>query len=139
MLTALLVSAWRGNKDLYPDNSWGLSKEQRYQITEALYPLPHIDVLLHGAASGGDKYISMSKSDVGAVVGVPANWKLHGDIAGPLRNTHMLTIFGSLVACGYKPFCYCFPGPSSVGTWDMYEKVKGSGLCTPVVVELKEE
>lgn len=131
-----LVSGWRGNRDLYP-NTWGLSSSHTHLIVTTLFEVP-CDVLIHGGAPGVDSYVDLAiVPQPRAIIRMPALWDVFGEAAGNIRNAHMLTVFSSLVACGYTPDAYFFPGPGSVGTWDMLEKVKGSGICQPNVIDLE--
>ena len=53
-----------------------------------------------------------------------ADWDRIGPAAGPIRNSRMLE---------WKPdLVIAFPGPKSVGTWDMVRKAKAAGVETIV-------
>ena len=53
-----------------------------------------------------------------------ADWDRLGPAAGPIRNSRMLE---------WKPdLVIAFPGPKSVGTWDMVRKAKAVGVETIV-------
>ena len=51
----------------------------------------------------------------------PANWKLYGKKAGPIRNQQMLDE-------GKPDIVLAFPTENSVGTWDMIERAKKNNL-----------
>jgi hypothetical protein len=53
-----------------------------------------------------------------------ADWDTYGNAAGPMRNARMVSWNPDLVIA--------FPGPNSVGTWDMVQQARGAGIETIV-------
>lgn len=79
-----------------------------------------VDVLIHGAAAGADSLADEWACRNGITVErYPANWKLHGRAAGPIRNQHMLK--------ASKPDGgVAFPGGR--GTADMVKRLQDAGI-----------
>ena len=87
---------------------------------------PVEDILICGHSDdqhGIDKTVEVWWMDVmrGAGFIFPPMWSVHGKPAGAIRNTRMLVI-------GRPDICHAFPGPESVGTWDMVNKAKRAGI-----------
>lgn len=81
---------------------------------------PH--TLIHGCARGLDRIASIIADCWDwEVEAHAANWEEHGKTAGPIRNTHMLSV-------GKPDICLAFPLPGSKGTWDMIRKANRAGL-----------
>jgi hypothetical protein len=80
-----------------------------------------IGALIHGAATGADRHAGhwAMVHSVQQII-FPANWKSHGLLAGPERNTRMLTE-------GKPDALVAFPGGK--GTVDMVKKAKTYGLA----------
>lgn len=79
-------------------------------------------VIIHGGAKGADWCAHLfANSPVGhcTEISFPANWKLHGKRAGPLRNQQMLDE-------GRPDFVVAFPGGR--GTADMVRRAKAAGV-----------
>jgi len=78
------------------------------------------DCVIHGAARGADRLAGeWAKQRSVQVVVFPADWKRHGNSAGPLRNLQMLK--------HGKPDCViAFEG--GAGTADMIAKAKRAGV-----------
>ena len=79
-------------------------------------------VLIHGAARGADRIAhELAREWEGWTVDAyPADWKKHGNRAGPIRNSEMLG--------AYPDICLAFPLPGSKGTWDMVRKASAAGI-----------
>ena len=72
------------------------------------------DVVVHGAARGADSLAGKVAREMGNEVRpYPANWRLHGKAAGPIRNAEMIDLERPEVVIA-------FPGGS--GTRDMIDK-----------------
>lgn len=94
------------------------------------YRLPNV-VVIHGDCRGADRIAGNIARVLGAtVIEMPAQWKLHGDAAGPMRNGAMLTVLLALKACGYKVSCEAFTLPESKGTLDMIERCQMAQVPT---------
>ena len=97
-----------------------------YQNAEYLYSvLDKVNyygdiVLCHGGAKGADALAGQWASDRGVSCTVfPAQWKVHGKAAGPIRNKQMLDEF--------KPdMVIAFPG--GAGTRNMIGQAKKAGV-----------
>lgn len=77
-------------------------------------------VIIHGAASGVDKFAGEWAHSKGIPVErYPANWRKHGRAAGPLRNQQMLDE-------GKPDLVVYFPG--GVGTADMVARAEKAGV-----------
>ena len=91
-------------------------------IFDQLRGLPSDSIICHGGAPGADTIAGqIAKLLHLQVVCYPAEWKRHGRRAGPIRNQLMLDDF--------KPeLVLAFPGPDSVGTWDMVDRAEAAGV-----------
>jgi hypothetical protein len=98
------------------------------RIRRALAQFDPGDVLIHGGAQGADTIAGEAARDLGLTVEVfPADWKTHGNAAGPIRNQRMLD--------EGKPHCVvAFPLPGSIGTWDMIRRANKTDI--PVFMPL---
>src|SRR5271154_144282 len=87
----------------------------------------NISLLIHGAAEGADSYGALAAEELGIPkIGVPADWKKHGNAAGPIRNQKMLD--------DHSPdLVVAFPDPESRGTWDMIRRAKKDGVEVKVI------
>jgi len=56
----------------------------------------------------------------------PADWKQYGNRAGPIRNQQMLDK-------GKPDLVVAFPGPKSIGTYDMIRRAQKAGVETIVI------
>ena len=78
--------------------------------------------LVHGGAKGLDTIAGQVAEQLGYVVEVhPADWS-SGKRAGIERNAKM-------VALG-ADYCFAFPLPQSIGTWDCAKRAKAAGIPT---------
>jgi hypothetical protein len=78
-----------------------------------------ITTLIHGDARGVDRICGQwAKENAVAVEEYPAQWELHGNAAGPIRNTYMLTQNPDLLVA--------FPGGK--GTANMVRQAGKAGL-----------
>lgn len=83
-------------------------------------------LVIHGDAPGADSLAGWWAEVRGAQnVRCPANWRLHGRKAGPMRNTAMLALNPDLVVA--------FPG--GTGTADMVSKATARGIKLKRVAE----
>lgn len=77
-------------------------------------------VLIHGAANGADKAAAALAIGRGMDVWpYPANWKVDGKAAGPIRNQRMIDV-------GKPDLVIAFPGGR--GTEDMVRRAKAAGI-----------
>ncbi len=80
-----------------------------------------IRTIVHGDADGVDSQAaSWARRNGVRLEPHPADWNRYGPRAGPMRNSEMAAAGANL--------CVCFPGPNSVGTWDMAEKARKAGI-----------
>ena len=87
-----------------------------YREIERLKP----DVVIHGAARGADSLAGIAAQRMGITVWpFPADWKMHGKSAGPIRNRKMLKE-------GMPDKVLAFPGGR--GTADMIAQAKAAGV-----------
>ena len=77
-----------------------------------------ISVVIHGAADGADCLGALAAQELGIpLIAVPADWRKHGNAAGPIRNQQMID--------EHSPnLVLAFPDPQSKGTWDMVRRAK---------------
>lgn len=82
-----------------------------------------ISVVIHGDARGVDGTARGVAKILGGieVEAFPADWKKYGNPAGPIRNREMLRRLLALRDAGNAVCVLAYPGPKSVGTWDMVE------------------
>lgn len=84
--------------------------------------------LVHGAMTGADQLADAEGRRRGwRVRPVPANWPVHGNAAGPIRNRQMVKEWAPDV-------CVAFPGGS--GTEDAVDAARRGGCCIIRVREL---
>lgn len=80
-----------GDRKIYPFG-W---KSQLIAIREWIESLMHSHknlVIIHGAAKGADSVAGQVATDLGVeCLAFPAQWKVYGRAAGPVRNVQMLT------------------------------------------------
>ena len=81
-------------------------------------------VVIHGAASGADQLASAWCSTRRSVyeIAVPAKWDVHAKLAGPLRNTVMLSLNPDVVLAFYQE------GAANRGTSHMVMLAKKAGI-----------
>ncbi|SRR6266849_768377 len=78
------------------------------------------DFIIHGGARGADSLAQDWADNAGlACLVYPADWKMHGRAAGPLRNQRMIDE-------GKPDLVIAFPG--SRGTADMIRRAKAAGI-----------
>lgn len=83
--------------------------------------------IIEGGAKGADFLARVwSKKNNVSFVEYPADWKLHGKKAGPIRNRQMITE-------GKPDLVLAFLHPNSIGTRDMVRAAKDAGIETIVV------
>lgn len=99
--------------------------EETCQLNSALDALHEepghcITCIIHGCAPGADTAAANWAGDRGVTVEpYPAEWRLYGSSAGPIRNAKML-------AQGMPDLVVAFPG--NRGTADMIRKAKRAGV-----------
>lgn len=99
--------------------------EETCQLNEALDALHTkpgflITCIIHGAAPGADTAAANWADDHGVnVERYPAEWRLYGSAAGPMRNAKML-------AQGMPDLVVAFPG--NRGTRDMVRRANRAGI-----------
>jgi YspA, cpYpsA-related SLOG family len=84
-------------------------------------PCGPITCVIHGDARGADRLGMQWARDMGDIedMAFPADWKLHGRAAGPIRN-------GEMLARGKPDLVVAFPGGR--GTADMVAQAKRVGI-----------
>jgi hypothetical protein len=90
-----------------------------YNVLDKEHAENPIDVLIHGGAKGADRiaHVWASKRNVKVEYYkiTEADWSLHGNAAGPIRNQEMLDK-------GKPDLVIAFPSKNSVGTYDMIDR-----------------
>jgi hypothetical protein len=87
---------------------------------DELHDKTRITLLIHGAQRGADKLAgSWARGRIVPVKEFPADWRKHGNSAGPIRNRQMLKE-------GKPDLVIAFPG--GVGTADMMEQARAAGV-----------
>jgi hypothetical protein len=103
----------------------GLTQESAEFDAWILPYLKDVNLLIHGDAQGVDAiFKELATDNCIPQLEMPAQWDLHGPIAGPLRNEHMVKVGVSLRACGWTVFAMAFPGPKSKGTKNCVKLLK---------------
>lgn len=87
---------------------------------------------LHGVDAVADCY-AVTRATECVVIRMPAQWRKHGDAAGPMRNTEMVKLGASLRACGHHVSWLAFPKSDSKGTRDFIRKARAMDLPGEVV------
>lgn len=90
-------------------------------VLDVLSEKKHIELVIHGCARGADSFAeewAIEKNGCTAF-GVPADWKKHGNAAGPIRNRQMLTL-------GRPDLVVAFEG--GAGTRDMTSAATAAGV-----------
>lgn len=104
------------------------------QVLTALEQCPftsEITAVLCGCARGADQYgATWAKSKGLPVIHYPAEWKVYGNAAGPIRNRAMAHVADALIAVRIG-------GPKSRGTSSMIWEAEKKGLRI-FVLELDE-
>ncbi len=79
-----------------------------------------ITVIITGSADGVDEFANIWANNNGIeLIEFPAQWKLYGRLAGPIRNQHMIDF-------GHPDRVLTFPGGR--GTSDMIRRAEASGI-----------
>lgn len=92
-----------------------LQRKQTFWVLDQIDMIIGVDVIIHGDARGADRASgAWADSRRVTVEPYPADWKLHGRAAGPIRNSQMLDE-------GWPDLGVAFPG--GVGTSDMVGKL----------------
>ncbi len=111
-IQAAITVLVRGGRD-YAD------RERVFQVLDQLQSERPIKAIIHGAASGADRLAGeWARGRLKAEIARPANWRLHGKAAGPIRNSEMLLLKPDMVVA--------FPGGR--GTQDMINQAKRAGI-----------
>lgn len=105
-------------------------KDFVFFVLDLLEAKKHIDLVIHGCASGADTYAAeWSEQNANCTsFGVPAEWKLYGNNAGPIRNRRMLSL-------GKPDLVVAFPGGK--GTADMVKAAEEDGVRVLEASKLK--
>lgn len=106
-------------------NDWTKLKTKLDEVSSVNLGDVHI---IEGGAMGAD--IMARQWAIGAKVPyteVPANWKLHGKAAGPIRNRQMLDMAPNLVLAFHVDLA------ASKGTKDCVEEAQRRGIQTVVI------
>ena len=114
-----------GGRDLNHADAWNaLERDCLDFVAERLgINRPKVWRVIHGGAKGADSAAGeWAKSEGAKVVVYPANWKLHGKAAGPIRNRQMLDE-------GKPDVVVALPGGR--GTEDMVRQAEERGI--PVI------
>lgn len=83
-------------------------------------------ILVHGAARGADSLAAAIWREAGLPVEAhPADWDRYGRAAGPVRNTHMVSLGAEL--------CLAFPLGKSVGTRHCMRAAEQAGIPVRVI------
>lgn len=100
-------------------------------IERVLSEYPAGTVLIHGDARGADSLAAeCGERFVFNVIAMPAQWKRHGVVAGPIRNGHMVRVLLALKECGHNVRVEAFPLRSSKGTRDAMRRAMELGVET---------
>lgn len=103
------------------------NREILFRILDAAHASNPIDALIHGAARGADTLAQEWADDRGVCcLPFPADWKIDGKAAGPIRNARMLLD-------GKPDLVIAFPGGK--GTADMKKRARSAGV--PIVTIIK--
>lgn len=98
-----------------------------YGVLDDLKRAESIDAVIEGDARGVDRMAGYwARKNRIDDIKYPANWDLHGNAAGPIRNQEMLDF-------GKPDLVIAFPLKDSVGTWDMVRRAKAAGVKTIIV------
>jgi hypothetical protein len=105
------------------------NKAMLERALDHLHAKHNFSLVIHGAYRGADTLAgSWAASRHIEVLPVPAQWKLQGKRAGPIRNAEMLTKDPELVIA--------FPG--NAGTEDMIDQAEAAGVKVIRVVRGKD-
>lgn len=95
--------------------------------------------LIEGEARGVDKHSADIAKKLGInVVAMPAQWKLYGRAAGPIRNREMVKLARHKAENGNEVICLAFPlkpRREGSGTWECIDRVKAAGLPIKVFAQ----
>lgn len=84
----------------------------------------NVEVVIEGEAPGADTLArEWAEQHRIPVLMFPAEWKIHGKAAGPIRNAQMLRE-------GKPDLVVAFPTPASRGTWHMVRIAREAGVRT---------
>lgn len=100
-------------------------------VLEGIHRKRGIDVLIQGEAAGADKLARDWAEERGIpVIGMRANWRVHGNGAGPIRN-------GWMLKWAAPDAVVAFPGGD--GTADMCRQAKAAGVPVWVLDDGRDE
>ena len=102
------------------DREW----EDYWAIYDVISRLDRSSIIIHGAARGADTIAGTIAKKLGfkEVVAVPAEWKVYGKAAGPIRNKKMLELEPDLVIAFHNNI------ENSKGTKNMKEIAEKKGV-----------
>jgi hypothetical protein len=112
------------------DRNWQ-DADRIYAIVKEAAPA----LLIHGDAKGADRMGMIAGLRLGVRVEAhPADWKLYGKGAGPIRNQQMLGRLLELERGGAQVACVAFHSnlSESKGTADMVRRCREAGIQTEV-------
>lgn len=86
-------------------------------------------VVIHGDAAGADEIAGTIARRFGFnVIAMPAQWRVFGKKAGPMRNAAMVNLLATLEFHGYDCIVLAFPLEGSVGTYDCMRQAESAGF-----------
>ena len=101
------------------DRNWQ-DGEKIYRVLEAFHKVRPIDCIIEGECRGADTHARLAGDRLGIpVLRYPANWKVHGPGAGPIRNQRMIDMAHPTFALVFHPNL-----GASRGTADMVERLE---------------
>lgn len=99
-------------------------RDRVYEVLDVIHANLPIDFIVHGCALGADKLANDWAREHGVDrLEYPADWRIHGRGAGPIRN--------QLMADAGAALCVAFPGGR--GTADMVRRATAAGIPVQVV------
>jgi hypothetical protein len=105
----------------------------RRAIGKRMMALPNGTRIIHGAAGGADSIAGLFASALGLPLSIYlAQWKVHGNAAGPVRNQRMLDE-------GRPTLVIAFWDGKSRGTKDMLERAHRAGVQTEIIGPSEEQ
>lgn len=114
-----------GGRDMDRIDAWNyLERNLKDELASATgFHQLTIDAVIHGGARGADEAAGdWAKSEHIPVIVCPADWKKHGNAAGPIRNRQMLEV--------HRPD-YVVALPGGKGTASMIRLAESAGV--PVI------
>lgn len=99
------------------------------RVLDEVHKNKEVTLVIQGCAKGADTlgWLWARKKGI-ELWSFRADWKHHGNAAGPLRNQKMIDE-------GKPELIVAFPTKNSRGTWDMVRRAEKAGIKTIVVKE----